>query len=49
MRQEDTTNATSGEPDLGGVFMSAMKAAQKAGKIVDNIELMEKSEVLESQ
>lgn len=54
LRQEDVQNKTSSEklsetPDLGGVFLSAMKAAQKAGQIVDNIELIEKSEGLESQ
>ena len=54
MRQENAKNKTQAQklsetPDLGGVFLSAMKAAQKAGQVVDNIELMEKSEGLESQ
>ena len=44
-----TTTTRETTPDLGGIFMSAMKAAQKAGRIVDNIEMLEKSEVLESQ
>lgn len=43
------TASDGGSHDLSGVFTSAMKAAQRAGRVVDNMELTEKSEELERQ
>jgi hypothetical protein len=47
--QEDKVVSDDRSRDLGTVFLSAMKAAQRAGRLVDNLELMEKSEELEKQ
>ena len=41
--REDQTKAA----DLGTVFSGAMDAAKRAGELVDNVELLEKSELLE--